>query len=156
MTSNVGARNIVSPKKMGFATAQDDANKHKEMKAGIMDEVKRIFKPEFLNRIDDIIVFHQLQKEEIVQIARIMMNQTMQRVRDTMGINIDVTDAAIEHIADAGFDMAFGARPLRRAIQTKVEDVAAEKILAGDIKAKQNLVIDVKDGNICIEAAKKI
>ncbi|MCL2398025.1 MAG: ATP-dependent Clp protease ATP-binding subunit [Defluviitaleaceae bacterium] len=150
MTSNVGARNIVSPKKMGFATAADDKKKHEEMKRGIMEEVKRIFKPEFLNRIDDIIVFHQLTKDEIIQIARIMMNETVKRVRDAMAINITVTDAAIEHIADAGFDPTYGARPLRRAIQSKVEDLAAEKILAGSLVAKENLVIGVIDGKISI------
>jgi ATP-dependent Clp protease ATP-binding subunit ClpC len=104
MTSNVGARNIVSPKKLGFTTATDEAKKHDEMKRGIMEEVRRIFRPEFLNRIDDIIVFHQLSKEEIVQIARIMMEETAGRVRETMGIEIEITEAAIEFIADSGFD----------------------------------------------------
>ncbi|MCL2169344.1 MAG: ATP-dependent Clp protease ATP-binding subunit [Defluviitaleaceae bacterium] len=156
MTSNVGAQNIVNPKKMGFATTQDDSMKHKEMKTGIMEEVKRIFKPEFLNRIDDIITFHQLDKDEIMQIARIMMAETAGRVKETMGIEIEVTEAAIEYVATEGFDQSYGARPLRRAIQSKVEDVAAEKILSGDIKSGKNLVIDVKDGSICIEMAPKI
>jgi len=155
MTSNVGARNIVSPKKMGFATNQDEASQHKEMQKGIMDEVKRIFKPEFLNRIDDIIVFQQLTKEEISQIARIMLDESVKRVKNVMGIEISVTDAAVELIADAGYDPNYGARPLRRAIQSKVEDLAAEKILAGDIPKSSDLVIDAKDGSICIEIAKK-
>ena len=155
MTSNVGARNIISPKKMGFTTIQDEALQHKEMQKGIMDEVKRIFKPEFLNRIDDIIVFQQLAKEEIVQIARIMLDESIKRVKNVMGIEISVTDAAVELIADAGFDPNYGARPLRRAIQSKVEDLAAEKILSGDIPKSADLVIDVKDRNICIEIAKK-
>ncbi|MDR2182943.1 MAG: AAA family ATPase, partial [Clostridiales bacterium] len=151
MTSNVGARNIVNPKKLGFKTAQDADKKHADMKRDIMEEVKRIFKPEFLNRIDDIIVFHQLDKDEIAKIARIMMDETVARVRQTMQIEISVTDAAIDFIADSGFDPVYGARPLRRAIQSQVEDLAAEKILAGDIKPGANLVIDVIDGKICIE-----
>jgi len=121
------------------------------MKRDIMEEVKRIFKPEFLNRIDDIIVFHQLGKDEIAKIARIMMDETVARVNDTMQIDINVTESAINFIADAGFDPVYGARPLRRAIQSQVEDLAAEKILAGDIKPKASLVIDVKDGKICID-----
>jgi len=153
MTSNVGARNIVSPKKMGFKTAVDEEKKHADMKREIMEEVKRIFKPEFLNRIDDIIVFHQLTRDEIIQIARILMNETIKRVKESMQIEITVTDAAIELIADAGFDPAYGARPLRRAIQSKVEDLAAEKILSGEVKEKSNLVINVIDGNISIETA---
>ena len=150
MTSNVGARNIVNPKKLGFKTAENEDKKHADMKRDIMEEVKRIFKPEFLNRIDDIIVFHQLTKEEIAKIARIMMDETVARVRDTMQIEISVTDAAIDFIAEAGFDPVYGARPLRRAIQSQVEDLAAEKILAGDIKSKANLVIDVINEKICI------
>ena len=153
MTSNVGARNIVSPKKMGFKTAVDEEKKHADMKREIMEEVKRIFKPEFLNRIDDIIVFHQLTRDEIIQIARILMNETIKRVKESMQIEITVTDAAIELIADAGFDPAYGARPLRRAIQSKVEDLAAEKILSGDVKEKSNLVVNAIDGNICIQNA---
>ena len=155
MTSNVGARNIVNPKKLGFTTQVDEGAKHKEMQAGIMEEVKRIFKPEFLNRIDDIIVFQQLNKDEIIQIARLMMSETAKRVKETMGMEIEVTDAAIEFIADAGYDQAYGARPLRRAIQSKVEDLAAEKILAGDIKVRKKMVIDAKDGKIAIETAPK-
>ena len=155
MTSNVGARNIVNPKKLGFATTTDEGIKHKEMQRDIMEEVKRIFKPEFLNRIDDIIVFQQLTKEEIVQIAQIMLNETAKRVKDTMGIEIEVTDAAVDLIATEGYDKTYGARPLRRAIQSKVEDLAAEKILAGDINIKKNLVIDAENGNIIIKSAPK-
>jgi len=151
MTSNVGARNIVNPKKLGFNVAKEEDTKHKEMKQDIMEEVKRIFKPEFLNRIDDIITFTQLGKEEIAKIARIMMEETAKRVKETMNIEIEITDAAIDYIADAGYDPNYGARPLRRAIQSKVEDVCAEKILAGDIKPNQNLVIDTKNGKICID-----
>ncbi|MCL2854310.1 MAG: ATP-dependent Clp protease ATP-binding subunit [Defluviitaleaceae bacterium] len=154
MTSNVGARNIVSPKKMGFATQQDDTAQHKEMQRGIMEEVKRIFKPEFLNRIDDIITFQQLTKDEIAQIARLMLVESAKRVKLAMGIEITVTDAAVTLIADAGFDPNYGARPLRRAIQSKVEDLAAEKILSGDIPRFADLIIDAKDGSICIEIAK--
>ncbi|MCL2575929.1 MAG: ATP-dependent Clp protease ATP-binding subunit [Defluviitaleaceae bacterium] len=152
MTSNVGARNIVNPKKLGFNVAKEEDAKHKEMKRDIMEEVKRIFKPEFLNRIDDIITFTQLGKEEITQIARIMMNETAKRVKETMGIDITVTDVAIEYIADAGYDPNYGARPLRRAIQSKVEDLAAEKILTGDLEGRKSLVIDVENGNICIKS----
>jgi ATP-dependent Clp protease ATP-binding subunit ClpC len=139
---------------MGFASGQSTETKHKEMQRDIMEEVKRIFKPEFLNRIDDIIVFHQLGKEEITQIARIMMRETVNRVKETMGIDITVTEEAINFIAEAGFDPNYGARPLRRAIQSKVEDLAAEKILSGDISRKEDLLIDVKDDNIWIGSAK--
>jgi len=150
MTSNVGARSIVSPKKLGFKVAEDEEKKHADMKRDIMEEVKRIFKPEFLNRIDDIIVFHQLTKEEIIKIARIMMEETVKRVKEAMVIDISVTDAAIDLVAEAGFDPVYGARPLRRAIQSKVEDLAAEKILSGSLDKKKSLVIDAIDGNISI------
>ena len=150
MTSNVGARNIIEPKKMGFKTAEDENRKHITMKKDIMDEVKKMFKPEFLNRIDDIIVFHQLTKSEITKIANIMLQEVLSRIKDTMDIEISVTTAAVEFIADAGFDPIYGARPLRRAIQSKIEDLAAGKILEGIIKEKSNILIDIVDGIITI------
>ncbi|MCL2171605.1 MAG: AAA family ATPase, partial [Defluviitaleaceae bacterium] len=154
MTSNVGARQIIEPKKLGFVTAADAKAKHEDMKRGIMEEVKRIFRPEFLNRIDDIIVFHQLNKEQIEQIAKLMLDETVKRVAVNMGIEIEYSPAAIAHIAEAGYDPTYGARPLRRAIQSKVEDLAAERILAGDLRGIKKLQIDEKDGEIVLESNK--
>lgn len=152
MTSNVGAREIVAPKKLGFRVAEDEGQKHSAMRAGIMEEVKKMFRPEFLNRIDDIIVFHQLDKGEIEQVARIMMDETIKRIKNVMDVDIRATDGAIEFIAKEGFDPVYGARPLRRAIQARVEDLAAEKILLGDFGGGRDLVIDVEDDKICIRA----
>ncbi len=133
MTSNAGASNIVTPKKLGFFSETDEKADYDRMKSAVMEEVKHIFKPEFLNRIDDIIVFHSLTKEHIQKIVAIMMNEISDRALDQMGIHLHTSEGVLRLLAEAGFDPVYGARPLRRAIQNKVEDLLAEEILSGRI-----------------------
>lgn len=134
MTSNAGAQNIVSPKTLGFAGNTDEKQNHEMMKNKVMDEVKRIFRPEFINRIDEIIVFHMLNKEHMGQIVDIMMNNINRHLIDRMKISIMLDEEAKKFIINDGYDEKYGARPLRRTIQNKVEDALAEKILEGSIK----------------------
>ena len=133
MTSNAGAQSIIEPKKLGFGAKEDEKQDHERMKASVMEEVKRIFKPEFLNRIDDIIVFHSLTQEHIRKIVGIMMNEISGRAMEQMGIDLHASDGVLRMLSEAGFDPIYGARPLRRAIQNKVEDLLAEEILSGKI-----------------------
>ena len=135
MTSNAGAENIISPKRLGFGMVSDAKADYTFMKDRVMDEVKRLFKPEFLNRIDEIIVFHQLTREHIKGIADIMLGTISKRCKEQLGIGLEVTDSAREHLIDKGYDDKYGARPLRRTIQNLVEDRMAEEMLDGSIKA---------------------
>ncbi len=145
MTSNVGARNIIAPKKLGFVSVVDEKRNYEDMRKNVMDEVKRLFRPEFLNRIDEVIVFHSLTKENIRQIVGIMLNQVSKRLQKNIGIELDVSEAAKDYLAGEGFDEAYGARPLRRAIQSKVEDQLAEKLLDNKIKYGDHVVVDVTE-----------
>jgi ATP-dependent Clp protease ATP-binding subunit ClpC len=113
-----------------------------------MEEVKRIFRPEFLNRIDDTIVFHSLSKEEVRRIVTLLLKDLKKRALDQMGITLKVRTTVRDHIAEAGFDEKYGARPLRRAIQNQLEDALAENLLSGNIKAGQTVVCTMKAGNI--------
>lgn len=135
MTSNAGAENIISPKRLGFGMVSDAKADYTFMKDRVMDEVKRLFKPEFLNRIDEIIVFHQLTREHIKGIADIMLGTISKRCKEQLGIGLEATDSAKEHLIDKGYDDKYGARPLRRTIQNLVEDRMAEEMLDGSIKA---------------------
>ena len=148
MTSNAGAENIVAPKTLGFATATDEKQNHENMKSKVMDEVKRIFKPEFINRIDEIIVFHMLNKEQIAKIVDIMINIVNKRTLEQMKISIELDDEAKKYIVEKGYDEKYGARPLRRTIQNEIEDNIAEKILEGKIKEGNKVKVSVKDGNL--------
>lgn len=134
MTSNAGAENIISPKRLGFGMVSDAKADYTFMKDRVMDEVKRLFKPEFLNRIDEIIVFHQLTREHIKGIADIMLGTISKRCKEQLGIGLEATDSAKEHLIDKGYDDKYGARPLRRTIQNLVEDRMAEEMLDGSIK----------------------
>ena len=145
MTSNAGAENIVSPKNLGFNTSKDPEQDYKNMKNKVMDEVKRIFKPEFLNRIDEMIVFHTLTKENVARIVDIMMNSINKRIKEQLNITIELSDAAKSYIVDAGYDEKYGARPLKRALQQKVEDELAEQILEGRIKSSDIVYVDKKE-----------
>jgi len=145
MTSNAGAENIVSPKNLGFNTSKDPEQDYKNMKNKVMDEVKRIFKPEFLNRIDEMIVFHMLTKENVARIVDIMMNSINKRIKEQLNITIELSDAAKSYIVDAGYDEKYGARPLKRALQQKVEDELAEQILEGRIKSSDIVYVDKKE-----------
>lgn len=148
MTSNAGAENIVASKTLGFATATDEKQNHENMKSKVMDEVKRIFKPEFINRIDEIIVFHMLNKEQIAKIVDIMINTVNKRTLEQMKISIELDDEAKKYIVEKGYDEKYGARPLRRTIQNEIEDNIAEKILEGKIKEGNKVKVSVKDGTL--------
>ncbi len=153
MTSNVGARNIVEPKKLGFIQNEDSQKQYEDMKKGVMDEVKKMFRPEFLNRIDDIIVFHTLTEENIEKIVRLMTDDISKRAKESMSLNLSFDDSAVKYIAREGFDQAYGARPLRRALQSKVEDKLAEEFLEGDFKAGSNVIAKEQDNKIVFEEA---
>ena len=145
MTSNVGAQSIIAPKKLGFASAEDTKQSYLDMKAKVMDEVRQLFKPEFLNRIDEIIVFHQLTKENMGKIVDIMLGDIIGRLKQSMNVEIEAADAAKQVLINKGYDEKYGARPLRRALQTLVEDHLAEEILDGKIKAGDHVLITAKD-----------
>ena len=132
MTSNAGAQSIVEPKRLGFSQGEDKKKDYEDMKRGVMEEVRRIFKPEFLNRVDEILVFHMLDKQEIRQIVNILVKtgETMQR---TAGYRTGCPKLCKDYLAEKRFDSKYGARPLKRAIQNKLEDRMAEEILDGKI-----------------------
>ncbi|MCL2355574.1 MAG: ATP-dependent Clp protease ATP-binding subunit [Defluviitaleaceae bacterium] len=148
MTSNAGARSIVNPKKLGFVGNDDKERDYDDMKKLVMEEVKNIFRPEFINRIDDIIVFHPLSDEDVQQITRLMLTETAERIRKNMDIDLIYTDELVEFIAREGYDQSYGARPLRRAIQTKVEDELAEAILEGRFREGDKVRGDIIDGKV--------
>jgi ATP-dependent Clp protease ATP-binding subunit ClpC len=151
MTSNVGARLITERKRMGFAPGDEDKEKsYEEMKNNVMTELKKTFRPEFLNRVDEIIVFHPLEEEHIKQIVGIMINKIAERLKQN-GINMEVTDNAKVLIAKKGFDPVFGARPLRRAVQNMIEDRIAEEMLDGNVKAGDNILVDAIGDEIVIK-----
>ena len=150
MTSNIGARNITDPKKLGFSAAADqEKENYEKIKDSVLDELKRAFRPEFLNRVDDVIVFRPLNEEEIKQIASLMLKSFQKRLIDR-DIKVEVTDGALTEIAKEGFDPVYGARPLRRAIQSKIEDMIAEQILEGKVKDGDAIKVDVKDKAFCV------
>lgn len=134
MTSNAGAQSIVAPKHLGFGAGSDEKKNHETMKASVMEEVRRIFKPEFLNRIDEMIVFHALNEEHIRSIAGLLIAELQKRCLEQMKITLKVSPAVKQEIAKKGFDPKYGARPLRRAVQNLIEDSLAEEILAGRVR----------------------
>ena len=150
MTSNAGANRIISPKTLGFGQAKTSEEEYKKMKEGVMEEVKHIFKPEFINRVDEMIVFHALNKENIKDITKIMLKQFAKRVKDQMDMELCVADNVVDFISDKGFDKDYGARPIRRALQTELEDVLAEAVLMGDIS-----IGDTVDVSLSCEGTKK-
>jgi ATP-dependent Clp protease ATP-binding subunit ClpC len=143
MTSNAGASRIIEPKTLGFATDTSEEKEHETMKSGVMDEVKRLFKPEFLNRIDDTIVFHALTEDEVKQIANLLLAQFSDRVKKQMDIELRYGEPLKKYIFEKGYDKKYGARPLKRAIQNEIEDKMAEEILSGRIKAGDKVRISV-------------
>ena len=150
MTSNAGASRIVAPKSLGFTSVVDEMADYKKMKDGVMDEVKHLFKPEFINRIDEIIVFHSLGKEHIKKIVRIMLKGIGKRAKEQMDITLKPTEGVIDQIVEAGFDVKYGARPLRRAIQTKIEDKLAEAVLDGLVKRGDTVSVRLKGKEIAL------
>lgn len=151
MTSNVGAHTIKKQKTLGFAADGDNAHKdkYKRMKEKVLEELRRAFRPEFLNRVDEVIVFHQLEKEHIREIVDLMLENLQKRLKDA-NIIIEVTDEAKDLIAKEGFDQTYGARPLRRAIQRVIEDNMSEEMLKGNIKEGDNVMIETKEAKIAI------
>jgi ATP-dependent Clp protease ATP-binding subunit ClpC len=141
MTSNAGAQSIVAPKHLGFGAGSDEKKNHESMKNSVMEEVRRIFKPEFLNRIDETIVFHSLNEEHIRSIAGLILKELQDRCASQMNITLKISSAVKQHIAKAGFDPKYGARPLRRAVQNQVEDMLAEEILSGRVKAGDTVTV---------------
>lgn len=142
MTSNCGAANIMSPKRLGFGASSDAKANYEQMKAKVMEDVKQSFKPEFLNRIDEIIVFHPLYKEDMKAILDIMLRSVTSRVMENMELKLKVTDEAQDYLIDKGFDEKYGARPLRRALQTYLEDSMAEEILEGRIERGDSVTVE--------------
>lgn len=145
MTSNAGASRIITPKHLGFSTKQDAEADYAKMKNGVMEEVKRLFKPEFLNRIDETIVFHALDKENIKDIVKLMLEQLTKRVKEQMLIELLVDDGVYDYIAEKSYDAAYGARPIRRTIQTKLEDALSDAVLDGTVKSGNQVMVSVKD-----------
>ena len=148
MTSNAGAQRIVDPKNLGFSVQADEKKDYDKMKSGVMEEVKRLFKPEFINRIDEIMVFHPLHKEDMKQIVTLLARNLTNRCREQMDINLTLTPALKEFIVEEYADGKMGARPLKRAIQTVIEDALAEEILAGNIRPGNNVSVGVKDKKV--------
>lgn len=148
MTSNAGAGSIVSPKRLGFASEGNEKQDYEIMKRSVMEEVKRLFKPEFLNRIDEIIVFHALNKEQMKKIVTILFKELSERCERQLGIKLMVRDSVKAHIVETSYDVKYGARPLKRAIQTKIEDVLADEILAGRVKRDNQVIITMRKGKI--------
>jgi ATP-dependent Clp protease ATP-binding subunit ClpC len=153
LTSNVGAREIVEPKHLGFGAAVENASRdYDDMKKNVMGELKRVFRPEFLNRVDDIIVFHTLVKGEIRQIATLMVDDVGKRLQSN-GITLEVTDEVKDWLAEKGYDKVYGARPLRRTIQERIEDKLAEAMLDGIVKDGDHARFVMKDGEPVLEQA---
>lgn len=155
MTSNAGAENIIAPKRLGFGVATDAKADHEFMKGRVMEEVKRLFKPEFLNRIDEIIVFHQLTKEHMKGIADIMLKGIEKRCKEQLGIALTVNEAAKELLIDKGYDEKYGARPLRRTIQSMLEDKMAEEILDGKIRKSTGVEVGCEEGKLTFTVKKR-
>lgn len=154
MTSNAGAQSIVEPKKLGFFTEESQEQDYERMKSGVMDEVKRIFKPEFINRIDEIIVFHALNKEHIRKIVNLLLKNLVRRCQEQMSIQLKVSAAVKDYIAQEGYDSKYGARPLRRAIQTKIEDALANEVLEKRISSGDEVQVKLHKNQIIFQNRK--
>jgi len=151
MTSNAGAQSIIEPKKLGFGVHEDEKQDHERMKNNVMEEVKRLFKPEFLNRIDETIVFRALNKDDMKQIATLMASELQKRCREQLQIELVIRDAAKAYIVEKAYDRKYGARPLRRKIQDEIEDRLAEEIIAGKVKAGDRVVVTTKHKELIVE-----
>ena len=150
MTSNAGAQAIIEPKRLGFGNKEDEQQDHQKMKDSVMEEVKRIFKPEFLNRIDETIVFRALNKEDMKQIVTIMVKELQKRCKEQLNMELNVTSAAKTYIVEKAFDRKYGARPLKRKIQDEIEDKLAEEMIKGSLRPGDKVTVSVKKDAICI------
>ena len=148
MTSNAGAQSIVEPKRLGFGDRNNAAENYKDMKSGVMEEVRRLFRPEFLNRIDETIVFRQLTKDDLQKIVKIQISSLVNRCKSLQNITLKIRPVAERWIVDKAYDPKYGARPLRRKIQTELEDLLSEKILAGDIHPGDQVTVGVKNDKL--------
>jgi ATP-dependent Clp protease ATP-binding subunit ClpC len=148
MTSNVGAQRIVDPKKLGFGAGADAKRDYEDMKSGVMDEVKKLFKPEFINRIDEIMVFHTLNEKEMMDIVTLLSQNLSKRCKAQMDINLTISPAVKKFLVTKHSDAKMGARPLKRAIQSTIEDAMAEELLRGNIKANSDVTVSLKDEKI--------
>ncbi len=155
MTSNAGAQSIIEPKKLGFGAKEDEKQDHERMKASVMEEVKRIFKPEFLNRIDETIVFRALNKDDMKKIIGIMVRDLQKRCKEQIQIDLVVREAAKEYIVEKAYDRKYGARPLRRKLQDEVEDRLADALIRGEIHAKDRVIVTTKNKEIIVSKDKK-
>ena len=155
MTSNAGAQRIVDPKNLGFATEKSETKDYEKMKSNVMEEVKRSFKPEFINRIDDIIVFHQLNNENMKEIVNLLASNLYKRCEDQLGIHLTITAALKEHLVSKYADNKMGARPLKRAIQSVVEDALAEEILQKKVVPGDKVSAGFKDGKVVFTVKNK-
>ncbi|MBS6559669.1 MAG: ATP-dependent Clp protease ATP-binding subunit [Clostridiales bacterium] len=151
MTSNTGASTIVEPKKLGFKTNSDSKVDYENMKSNVMEELKHSFKPEFLNRIDEIIVFHTLERQELMQIVELLLKDLKKRAFLQMGISLEVDISVKEYILEKGYDEKYGARPLRRAVQTELEDLLAEEILSGHMQEGNVILVKMEEGKVHFE-----
>lgn len=151
MTSNAGAQAIIDPKKLGFNVKEDAAGDYKRMKSNVMNEIKLIFRPEFLNRIDEILVFHPLTGEQMKKIVGLLCKELVKRTEDQLGIQLTIRDSVKKHIVETGTDRKYGARPLRRAIQNQLEDKLAEALLSGEIRRDSEVVIGMSKKEIKFE-----
>ena len=145
MTSNAGAHTIKKQRTLGFGSSEDSEKSYELMKDNVMSEVRQVFRPEFLNRVDEIIVFHSLEQEHIDKIAMLMMDNVARRLKER-GIDLEITPEAARTVARAGYDLQYGARPLRRAIQRLVEDALSEEILTGEIQTGEKVRV-LPDGD---------
>ena len=148
MTSNAGANRIISPKRLGFGVSDDREKDHEQMKQAVMQEVRQMFRPEFLNRIDEIIVFHSLTRAEVRDIAKLMMKELSARIQDHMGITLKVSRYVYDYLAEKGYDEKYGARPLRRVIQTEIEDKLADLLLNEEVMEGSEISLRKKDGQL--------
>ena len=154
MTSNAGAHTIKKQRSMGFGSSVSSEKNYEAMKDSIMDEVKRTFRPEFLNRVDELIVFHALNEENIREISALMLREVSRRIEE-QGMHLSFDEEAVQVLAQAGYDTQYGARPLRRAIQRQVEDALSEEILSGRIKLGESVIISAKDGELTFRQEQK-
>lgn len=152
MTSNAGAQQIIAPKHLGFGTNEDAEADYKKMKESVLEEVKKIFKPEFINRIDEMLVFHTLTQENIQEIVRMMLCALNKRLEAQMSITLEIADEAVEYLAKSGFDKNYGARPIRRSIQTKIEDELADRVLSGEVKPGDRIVVNCEEEKITFQS----
>ena len=155
MTSNAGAQRIVEPKNLGFAAKEDAQKTYEKMKSGVMEEVKRLFKPEFLNRIDETIVFHQLTKDDMKRIINLLAQSLITRCRTQLDISLTLTPSLKEHIVEKYSNLKMGARPLKRAIQTLIEDALAEEILSGRVKSGDHVSAGFRENKVVFSVKNK-